>query len=244
MNHLILLKMSTTRDGEKVKTRGLSVLVIKLYGTSHVSHESLDVIDEAFLEEPDLVALELDPPRLEALMFDGQGRKDGSIFIRLLEKFQNYVGSKTGLMPGEEMLYAYNRAIQENLDIALIDQDIRITVERLKQVRRKEKVKAVFSVGLGLLLPFGDKLNIEEIPEEEKIRELVSELEDSFPGIYMVLMEERNNHMFESLVRLQEENPDSDIAVFMGAAHRKPVAELLRGEGFEVSCEDLLEEKK
>ena len=218
--------------------------MIKLYGTSHVSHESLDVIDEAFLDEPDLVALELDPPRLEALMFDGKGGKDGSVFIRLLEKFQNYVGNKTGLMPGEEMLYAYNRAIQENLDIALVDQDIRVTVQRLKQVRRKEKVKAVFSVGAALLLPFGDKMNIEEIPEEDKIQELVSELEDSFPGIHRVLLEERNVYMAENLISLQEENPESDIAVFMGAAHRKPVAEILRGEGFEVDCESLMEEKR
>lgn len=218
--------------------------MIKLYGTSHVSHESIDVIDRAFEEEPDVVALELDPVRLQALLTDGQSAEDGSIFIKLLQKFQEYVGNKTGLMPGEEMLYAYNRGITEGLDVALVDQDIRITIERLKDVRRKEKVKAVLSTGVGLLLPFGDKFDLEEIPDEEKIQELVSQLEGSFPGIYEVLMEERNVHMVESISRLQITNPDSDIAIFMGAAHRKPVAEALRGEGFEVSCEDLMEQNK
>lgn len=218
--------------------------MIKLYGTSHVSHESIDVIDQAFEEEPDVVALELDPVRLQALLTDGQSAEDGSIFIKLLQKFQEYVGNKTGLMPGEEMLYAYNRGMREGLDVALVDQDIRITIERLKDVRRKEKVKAVLSTGVGLLLPFGDKFDLEEIPDEEKIQELVSQLESSFPGIYEVLMEERNVHMVESISRLQITNPDSDIAVFMGAAHRKPVAEALRGEGFEVSCEDLMEQNK
>lgn len=218
--------------------------MIKLYGTSHVSHESIDVIDQAFEDEPDIVALELDPVRLQALLTDGQGAEDASVFIRLLQKFQEYVGNKTGLMPGEEMLYAYNRGVGEELDVALVDQDIRITIERLKDVRRKEKVKAVLSTGIGFLLPFGDKFDLEEIPSEEKIQELVSQLETSFPGIYEVLMQERNVHMIESISRLQISNPESDVAVFMGAAHRKPVAEALRGENFEVSCEDLMEKNQ
>lgn len=219
--------------------------MIRIYGTSHVSKDSLDVIDHAFRSDPDIIALELDPPRLEALMFDGQGRKEGSVFIRLLERFQNYIGGKTGLMPGEEMLYAYNRGIQENLDIALVDQDVRITVQKLGEVRRKEKVKAAFSVLAGLVIPVGGKgFDIESIPEQDKISKLVEELEGSFPGIYRVLMEERNLHMARSISELKVENPGSDIAVFMGAAHREPVTELLRGEGFEVCSEDLLEEKK
>lgn len=216
--------------------------MIRIYGTSHVSKDSLDVIDQAFEHEPDIVALELDPPRLEALMFEGQGRKGGSVFIRLLEKFQSYIGNKTGLMPGEEMLYAYNRAIQDDLDIALIDQDVRVTVQRLKDVRRKEKVKAVFSVAAGFLIPFGDRFDVDEIPEEEEILELVSELKKSFPELSRVLLEERNYVMADALMQIRHENPDADIAVFMGAAHRKPVSEILEGEGVEVSRKNLMEE--
>ncbi|MFB6241821.1 MAG: TraB domain-containing protein [Candidatus Nanosalina sp.] len=219
-------------------------MTIKIYGTSHVSQESIDVIEEAFGEEPDIVALELDPPRLEALMFNGHGREGGDLFIRLLEKFQKYIGSKTGLMPGEEMLYAYNRAIQENLDVALVDQDIRVTVQRLKQVRRKEKVKAFGSVILGLLLPFGDEFDLSKIPSGDKVDLLVAEMSESFPEIYEVMMEERNVIMAESLMRLQEDNPDSDIAVFLGAAHKNPVEEILEAEGFEVRSEGRLEEKE
>lgn len=191
-----------------------------------------------------MVALELDPPRLEALMFDGRGRPDGDLFIRLLEKFQKFVGNRTGLMPGEEMLYAYNRGIQENLDIALIDQDIRVTVDRLKSIRRKEKVKAFLSIGAGFLIPFGDGMNLEEIPDGEEIDRLAEEMKTSFPGIYQVLLEERNQVMAEALMSLQEENPEDDIAVFMGAAHKKPVSEILESEGFEIGSKSRLEEEK
>lgn len=218
--------------------------MIKIYGTSHVSYESIELIDDAFTEEPDIVALELDAPRLEALMFDGKGRKDGDFLIKILEKFQRYIGGKTGLMPGQEMLYAYNRGIKDNLDIALIDQDIRVTVDRLKSIRRKEKVKAVLSIGAGVLLPFGDTLDLEKIPEGEEIERLKSEMEGSFPGLHKVLLEERNYVMAEALMRLQEENPESDIAVFMGAAHKKPVSDILESEGFEIGSEGRLEEEK
>jgi pheromone shutdown protein TraB len=218
-------------------------MTIKIYGTSHVSQESIEVIDQAFLEDPDVVALELDPPRLEALMFEGRGRDDGSVFIRLLERFQKYIGGKTGLMPGEEMLYAYNRGIQENLDVALVDRDIRVTVERLKKVRRKEKVKAFFSLLGGFLIPFGGDFDLGTIPEEKKIDRMVSELEDSFPEIYQVLMEERNRYICRSLVQLQEDNPEDNIAVFLGAAHCQPVSDLLRGEDVEVYRKGVLEER-
>jgi pheromone shutdown protein TraB len=217
--------------------------MIRIYGTSHVSRDSLEVIDEAFEEEPDIVALELDPKRLDSLMFGGQKNSRESVFIRLMQRFQEYLGDKTGLMPGEEMLYAYNSSARKNLDVALIDQDIRITVRNLRNVRRKEKVKAFLSVLGGFLIPFGDKLDISEIPEEERISEMVSELEESFPEIYSVFMTDRNQVMAERLKKLQDDNPEADIAVFLGAAHKNPVRELLEREGYEIGSESILEEK-
>jgi pheromone shutdown protein TraB len=65
-------------------------------------------------------------------------------------------------------------------------------------------------------------------------------MRESFPGIYQVMMEERNVVMAEALMRLQEDNPDSDIAVFLGAAHKNPVKEILEAEGLEVGSEGRL----
>jgi len=218
--------------------------VIHVYGTSHVSEQSLDLIDEKIEEhDPDTVAIELDPVRLQSLLSEGETGTEGPLLIKLLQKFQAYIGGKTGLMPGQEMLYAYNKAQNQGKDTALIDQDIRITVDRLKTVKRKEKVKAGISLILGTMLPFGEKMRVNEIPGQEDISSLVSGFKDSFPGIYHVLMEQRNIHMEQVISRLQRENPEKDIAVFLGAAHRKSVSKLLRGEGFEVNCKDLLGEK-
>jgi len=205
--------------------------MIHVYGTSHVSHESLDLIKEKIEEhDPDTVALELDFMRLNALLNDNTQR-GGPIFIRIIKKFQDMIGSKTGVMPGEEMLYAYQTAVDEGRDVALIDQEITDTIHKIKQVRRVEKARAVTQLVLGALIP--GSFDVSEIPEEEFIDELLEEFKFKFPELYYVLVEERNQYMIEALKQLQKEDPNQDIVVFVGAAHQKEIQEELDGYEFE-----------
>lgn len=201
--------------------------MIHVYGTSHVSQESLEVIDSALEQhDPGIVALELDPLRLNALLTD-RGSESGTAFLWLVKKFQDRVGSRTGLMPGEEMEYAFNRAVEEERDVALIDRDIRVTVERLKHVPRKEKVRAAFSILGGFLLPKG--FDVAAIPGEEDVKQLLEEFRNRFPGLHTVLIEERNRIMAEALMQLQEDNPDTDIVAVVGAGHQEAVEQMISG---------------
>ena len=197
--------------------------LIYVYGTSHVSEQSLELVKEKIEEHnPEIVALELDFMRLNALL-NGKRDSSGPIFIKLIQKFQNSIGRKTGVMPGEEMLYGYKKAVNEDRDIALIDQDVRETIKKLKNVRRTEKVKAVAGVLVGL--PFQRKFNISEIPEDEFIDRLLHEMKFKFPQLYNVLVEERNTYMSQALKQLQEDNPEEDIVAFVGAAHKRGILE-------------------
>jgi pheromone shutdown protein TraB len=192
--------------------------MVQVFGTSHVSQESIEMIDRVFEEEEfNTVALELDPIRLNA-MLNGDDSEGGTLFLKFMKFFQNFIGKRTGVMPGQEMLYAYNRAVNEGKDVLLIDQDIRITMSRFNQIRRKEKAKAVASMTLGMVLPGG--LDVSKIPDEEQIDEMVDQMRKSFPGLYRVLFEERNAHMINALEQVEE-----DTVAFVGAAHRKPVQE-------------------
>ncbi|WEL23555.1 TraB/GumN family protein [Candidatus Nanohalovita haloferacivicina] len=214
--------------------------MIHVYGTSHVSHESIDRINEAVEKhDPEIVALELDPLRLQALRTGDDNSSDGGpIFIRLLRKFQNKIGSKTGLMPGQEMLYAYHKSLGEDREVVLIDQDIRTTMRKLGKVRRKEKVKASLSLLAGLVLP--GSLDVSSIPDEKLVQQMSVEMKHSFPGLYSVLMEERNVIMTESLKQVQRENPDSDIVAFVGAAHRKHLEDELSEFDSQSTVEEFL----
>lgn len=188
----------------------------------------MELINEKLEEhDPDIVALELDLTRLNALLNGETSTKGGPMFLKLVKKFQDFIGSKTGVMPGEEMLYAYRKAIAENREVALIDRDIQATVQRLEQVSRKEKFQAVAEAGVGFLLP--GRFDVSEIPGDEKIDQLLQELEHRYPGLYQVLVEERNQVMADYLQNLQEEEPDAEIVAFVGAAHRKALEERLEG---------------
>lgn len=123
------------------------------------------------------------------------------------------------------MIYAYRKALSEGRDVALIDQDIRITVDRLKEVPRKEKTRAVLEAVAGLMLP--GKFDVHSIPEEELIGQILGELADRFPELHRVLVEERNQVMADYLRNLRDENPDSEIVAFVGAGHRKELEQLL-----------------
>ncbi len=200
--------------------------MINVYGTSHVSEDSLELIEEKVREhDPDIIALELDYARLNALLRD-ERQDQGPLFLRLMRFFQESIGSKTGVMPGEEMLYAYQVAINEGRDIGLIDQDISVTIQNLRQISRKEKVKAAAHLLVGALLPF-EGFDIHSIPEEDFIDELLQEMRFKFPEMYQVLVEDRNWYMAEALKQLQRDNPDADIVAFVGAAHRREVAKML-----------------
>ncbi|MFB6292163.1 MAG: TraB domain-containing protein [Candidatus Nanohaloarchaea archaeon] len=200
--------------------------MIHVYGTSHVSEDSLELIDQKIDEhDPEIVALELDMLRLEALL-RGDRPSSGPVFLWLMKKFQDFVGSKTGVMPGDEMLHAFQRSMEENREVALIDQDIRITVDRLGDVSRKEKVKAAFSLLGGLFL--GGSFDLSSIPGEDQVETVLDEFRDEYPGLYSVLVADRDQVMAEALEQLESENPDADIVAFVGAGHERKLQERLQ----------------
>lgn len=196
--------------------------MIHVFGTSHVSQQSLELVEDKIEEiDPEVVALELDHLRLSSLLNDEQRSKGAPVFIRLIQYFQRSVGEKTGVMPGEEMLLAYRTAEKKGTDVALIDQDIRITISKLKQIRLREKIKVGAQLLVGMVLPGGFDIT-SEIPEEDLIDDLLAEMRFKFPEMYTVLVEQRNQHMIESLKKL-EEDTEGDIVALVGAAHTKAV---------------------
>ena len=199
---------------------------IKIYGTSHISQESIDLIERAIEEDqPDLVAIELDQLRLNGLM-SNKPAQTGNIFIKLIQVFQRHLGKKTGVMPGDEMLKAYNKSLENGIDVALIDRDIRITIAKLKQVSRKEKVKAFASLILSPII--SQKIEITRIPDDQLINQMTEQVKQRYPQIYNALIDERDQYMAERLKILSEERTSSKITVFVGAGHKKGIQKYLQ----------------
>ncbi len=204
--------------------------MLKIIGTSHISRESIEEINEAFKDhEFDIVAVELDRSRLLAL----KSQKGGGVTARnpialVMSAVQNYLSKKTGITPGTEMLEAVEKAEQHNTKVFLLDQDIAITMSRLKDVSLKEKVKIAGYGLLGLLGKNAVQFDITKVPPEDFIKYILVQFRVMFPGFYRVLIEERNIYMARRIKELDKKY--EDVLVVVGAGHKPGIEDLIDQE--------------
>lgn len=208
-----------------------------LIGTSHIAQQSIREIEKAITEQkPDLVAVELDSRRFQALLSQEKNKirltdvfkvgLKGYLFALIGSYLQKKLGKMVGVDPGAEMLTAIKLAKKYNLPLALIDQDIAVTLSRFSQTLTwQERFRFVVDIFKGLLFPKKqlEKLgnfDLTKVPSQEIIKKLMNELKQRYPNIYLVLVEERNKVMIRNLRYLFQQNPDKKIMAVVGAGHQ------------------------
>jgi len=208
---------------------------ITVVGTAHVSQESKEEVRKAIEEEePDTVCVELDENRLKSLREESGWRDldvteairegNGKLLLLnlLLSIYQRQLGLQQGMKPGEELLEGINIAEEKGLEYALVDQDINVTLNRaISSLSIWDKVKLAAS-----LMVSGEEMNVEELKEDNLINTLVQQLEEEFPELSRVFLDERNTYMAEKIL---EEDFESAVVV-VGAAHAEGLIEELKKE--------------
>lgn len=198
--------------------------MIILVGTSHISPESLQRVEEEIEEGPDCVAAELDPTRYASLK-SGEKGVYPSVMFRLLAWLQERLGRKTGVLPGEEMLSAVEAGRSKGVDTYLIDQDISETYRDLVGIGFMEKVKLfVSSIFFRSPVPF----NLDRVPSYELVEASLNHLKRYSPKVYRLLVEKRNRRMAHALLSLNERY--DDILAVLGIGHIPGVKDILEGE--------------
>ena len=173
---------------------------IRLVGTAHISRSSADLVKEQIADfKPDIVAVELDKDRLQALQnpqaFDeetlGSAIKAGKapllLFQSLLATQQRKMGLETGEKPGVDLLTAVEEAEENNLSLALIDRDVKITLRRVwSMMGFFQKIKVLNA----LLAPEEDEeIDVDAIAEDsDLISEMMDELRKMVPAAGEVLI--------------------------------------------------------
>ena len=214
---------------------------IILVPTSHIARESLENVKKAVEKHnPDCIAIELDPIRYQSMITEQKGssldaiRSLGFTFIIywIMKQLQKSLSSKTGIFPGTEMLYGIEIAKKHGLPYAFIDQRIDITLNGIKSISISEKFKLfwLLIIGMiGLALPIGkEKIDLNKVPPEEYIEMSMRYLKDHLPGIYKVLIDDRNRIMVNSLIKLNERF--DKIVCIIGAGHKKGMIRLLKAK--------------
>jgi pheromone shutdown-related protein TraB len=214
---------------------------LHIIGTSHISPMSLTQVESFVLNrKPEIIALELDRGRLGSLLHEGEKRKfrikdsgvKGYLFALLVSYVESKLGKLTGVTPGSEMKIAYESARKTGAKVRLIDQDIRVTLRRLK-ITWKEKLNFVYDLisgGFSYLFGKGEAIefDLNKVPPEKLIETLTEKVKKRYPSIYRVLIEERNQHMAKKLFILMRKNPGSQILAVVGAGHGREMLEIIK----------------
>ncbi|MGA9142022.1 MAG: TraB/GumN family protein [Methanocella sp.] len=212
---------------------------IILVGTAHVSEKSIREVEEAIDRyRPDVVAVELDERRFQALQQPESAKKDiqikellkgNNLFVFMLQWLLAYVqrkvGVQAGVKPGAEMLAAIDVAKRHNMAIALIDRDIGITLNRVwAKMSLREKFR-IFSSLVLAMLGFGkEEINIDEITKEDVVEGLLEELKEYAPSMSTVLVEERNAYLAHNLLEIGKTRR---VVAAIGAGHREGIRKYL-----------------
>jgi pheromone shutdown-related protein TraB len=218
---------------------------ITIIGTSHIAEQSVNEIKRAMEAKPDIVTVELDFGRANALMHGGKSKLSlreiahiglkGYLFAIIGQYVQQKLGKVVGISPGSDMKTAMELARKHKIDVAFIDQPIRTTLRNFsKSLSWRERWNFVVDLLKGLIFPkkqikqLGlDRFDLSKVPAKEVIKKLVGQMRKRYPNVYKSLVEDRNKYMVKKLVRLVRDHPGKKILCVVGAGHKEGMEELL-----------------
>jgi len=212
---------------------------LTIIGTSHISIESIrEVQDFINNSKPEIIALELDPKRYVALtqkrtynLQDILKVGLGGYIINIIGAYiEKKLGKLVGVKPGSEMLIAIELAMQHKLKLALIDQDITLTLRKLSKISFKEKFKIIKDIIKGVIFKKGEviKIDLRKVPNHILIDKMINKVKKEYPETYNILIKERNEIMAKALYKIMNLNKTSKILAIIGAGHEKEIVRIIR----------------
>ncbi|MCC7552178.1 TraB/GumN family protein [Candidatus Micrarchaeota archaeon] len=192
-----------------------------LIPTAHISKKSIQqVIDTINLEKPDIIAVELDKQRAIGLL---QNKKPNLLVLLKNPGFlfmysaQQIIGLIFKSKPGEEMKTALVESGKHKIPILLADMPISKTIENMKKIPFREKIKMFAPVKINGIN------SIDKLTDPDKLRPILEQIKIKYPKTYQFLLEERNQFIFDKLISC---NYLKIVGVF-GAGHIPGLIDLI-----------------
>lgn len=210
-----------------------------LIGTIHVSPKSKRRVRDLILEEkPEIVAVELDQGRYEALLEQPKktlsfgelllsarhGNFSTNLLVWLISHLEQGLGEEMGVIPGEEMLVAIQAGKEIGSKIFFVDQPLPITLQRFQSIGL-EKNRLIIELVKGILGAEKDirysLLDLETKPNDI-LPGLMGTLHKKFPSISRILIHERDAYIANRIISLLKTFPGKICAV-IGLGHLKGI---------------------
>lgn len=213
--------------------------MIILIGTGHVFDLSSGLISIFDEKEPDVICVELDKQRYNAIMMKRsnpevyeKARKNLPFIYKLLARFQENMASEYGVSVGDEMLAAINYAQSHQLSLEFIDMNAQhLFIKMWKSMPFSEKFRLLLS-GFGGIFISKKRVEKELKNFQKDFDKYIEEIGEKFPTIKNALIDKRNAYMANRLIKLNEDY--KKIIVCMGDGHVPGISEILKSKDIEL----------
>lgn len=201
---------------------------ILMIGTAHISEKSASEVKEVIeREKPKIVAVELCHRRLQVLRDEIQSEikindiLKGNVYYFLaswlLAYVQNKISSNVGVKPGVEFLAAIEAAEKTGSQLALVDRDIQITLQRFwTKMTFLEKIKMIFALLSAIFEVGKEEIDLDTITQKDVVDQMMQELREFSPRAAEVLVDERDAYIAGNLLKLAEKGK---VVAVVGAGH-------------------------
>ena len=214
---------------------------IVLVGTAHISKDSVEEVKQVINEfKPDIVAVELCKKRYDSITKKDQWEKTpinkllskGNAYLLLAQTFlasiQRKLGKEYGVEPGSEMIAAMQEAKKQDIDVALVDRDISVTLRRAwRRMGFREKFRLAWEFLKALIGYDEDEiedLDLEKLMDQDVISAMMEEFGEIAPSITDVLIKERDKYIAK---KIYEESKKGKVVAVIGAGHLKGIKKIL-----------------
>lgn len=226
---------------------------IILVGTAHISKDSVKEVKEVIEEyKPDIVAVELCKRRYEAITKKDKWEntpitsllKSNNAYLMLAQTFlssiQRKLGKEYGVEPGSEMIAAMDEAKKHDIEVALVDRDISVTLKRAwKKMGVREKFRLTWEF-MKAILGYDEeeleKLDLKELMDQDVISAMMEEFGKIAPSVATVLIHERDEYIAKKILN---ESEKGKVVAVVGAGHINGIKKHLEKKKLDVDLTEL-----
>ncbi len=205
--------------------------MLTLLGVGHVFDLEASIRSAIRRRAPTVVALELDPARFAYLM-NRQPRPARLSVFAMLAQFQSRIAEEYGVQVGDEMVAAAKAAREIGCEVALIDQDSRVTLGRAwQEMSFPERIRLVVFAISGLFVRRKRvEAELDRFYSDE--RGYLEQFSRELPTVKRILIDERDAHMARALHELHAAK--GEVVAVVGDGHIDGLGRLLQDVPLEV----------
>ena len=148
-----------------------------------------------------------------------------------LSSIQRKLGKEYGVEPGSEMIAAMHEAKKHNLEVALVDRDITVTLKRAwRKMGIREKFRVVWEF-LKAMVGYDEEeledLDLKELMKQDVISQMMEEFSKIAPSAANVLIHERDQYIAQKIF---DESKKGKVVAVVGAGHINGIKSILRNK--------------